>query len=302
MSEIRLDGRVAIVTGAGGGLGRAHAILLAAKGAKVVVNDLGGAADGSGAGSEMADKVVEEIKAAGGEAVPNYDGVDTFEGGQKIVQTAVDAFGKVDILINNAGILRDKSFMKMEEEPWDKIFAVHVKGAFNVTKAAFPIMRENTFGRIIMTTSAAGLYGNFGQTNYGSAKMALVGFMSSLKLEGAKYNVLVNTLAPFAGSRLTATVMPPDLLEKLAPEMISPLVAYLCSEECQESGSIFTAGGGYFARVAIVEGPGHSFGTAGEITAEMIRDAMDKIKNMEGAKEFANATENGGRIFMNITM
>ena len=300
MAEIRFDGRVAIVTGAGGGLGRTYALLLASRGAKVVVNDLGGAADGTGSGSAMADQVVEEIKAAGGEAVANYDGVDTAEGGANIVKTAVDAFGKVDILINNAGILRDKSFIKMEEETWDKIYAVHVKGAYYVTKAAFPIMKVNGYGRILMTTSAAGLYGNFGQTNYGSAKMALVGFMSSLKLEGQKYNVLVNTLAPFAGSRLTATVMPPDILEKLAPEMIAPAVAYLTSEACQETGIIISAGGGYFARAAVVEGPGHTFASGEEITIEKIRDAMDSIKTLEGAKEFGNATEAGGAIFQSI--
>lgn len=292
MAEVRFDGRVAIVTGAGGGLGRAHALLLASRGAKVVVNDLGGTVDGTGAGSsEMANKVVAEIKAAGGEAVTDPHGVDTSEGGQAIVKTALDAFGKVDILINNAGILRDKSFMKMEEEDWDKIMAVHVKGAFNVTKAAFPVMRENNYGRIVMTTSAAGLYGNFGQTNYSTAKMALVGFMNTLKLEGARYNILCNTIAPIAGTRMTATVMPPDMVEKLKPDYVSPLVIYLCSEECTDSGIVFAAGAGYFSRAAMVEGPGIVLDAKKGITIEDIRDRLADIKKLEGAQPFSQAND-----------
>jgi len=296
MAEIRFDGRVAIVTGAGGGLGRAHALLLASRGAKVVVNDLGGAFDGTGSGSAMADKVVEEIRAAGGEAVPNYDGVDTWQGGQNIVKTAVDAFGKVDILINNAGILRDKSFMKMEEEDIDKVLAVHLKGGFNVTKAAFPIMRENNYGRIVMTTSNTGLYGNFGQANYGAAKLGLVGFMHTLKLEGARYNILVNTIAPIAGTRMTATVMPPDMVEKLKPEYVSPIVAYMCSEECTDSGIIFTAGAGYFSRAVLVEGPGVVLNATKGFTIEDIRDRIGDIKNLEGAQHFSQSNEEVARI------
>jgi NAD(P)-dependent dehydrogenase (short-subunit alcohol dehydrogenase family) len=292
MAEVRFDGRVAIVTGAGGGLGRSHALLLASRGAKVVVNDLGGAVDGTGApSSEMANKVVAEIKAAGGEAVADAHGVDTLEGGQAIVKTAVDAFGKVDILINNAGILRDKSFMKMEEEDWDKIMAVHVKGAFDVTKAAFPVMRENNYGRIIMTTSAAGLYGNFGQTNYSTAKMALVGFMNTLKLEGARYNILCNTIAPIAGTRMTATIMPPDMVEKLKPDYVSPLVVYLCSEECTDSGVVFAAGAGYFSRAVVVEGPGIVLDAKKGISIEDIRDRLADIKKLEGAQPFGQAND-----------
>ena len=292
MTEIRFDGRVAIITGAGGGLGRAHALLLGSRGARIVVNDLGGNIDGTGKGTAMADQVCEEIKAAGGEAVPNYDSVDTMAGGGNIVKTAMDAFGKVDILINNAGILRDRSFIKMSEEDWEKVLAVHLNGAFNVTRAAWPIMYENGYGRIIMTTSSAGLFGNFGQTNYGAAKMGLVGLMNSLKQEGAKRNILVNTIAPVAGSRLTATVLTPDMIERLKPEYVSPLVAWLCSEECGEQGSIFTVGGGYFARLALVEGPGFMMpleGTA--MTVEGMRDNFDKITNMEGAKEYNSAME-----------
>jgi len=297
MAEIRFDGRVAIVTGAGGGLGRCHALLLASRGAKVVVNDLGGAVDGTGApSSEMANKVVAEIKAAGGEAVADAHGVDTLAGGQAIVKTALDAFGKVDILINNAGILRDKSFMKMEEEDWDKVMAVHAKGAFNVTKAAFPVMRENNYGRIVMTTSNSGLFGNFGQLNYSAAKMALVGFMNTLKLEGARYNILVNTIAPIAGTRMTATVMPPDMVEKLKPDYVSPMVVYLCSEDCIDSGVVFSAGAGYFSRVALVEGPGVVLPAAKGITLENIRDRLADIKKLEGAQPFTQSSEEIARI------
>jgi len=296
MAEVRFDGRVAIVTGAGGGLGRAHALLLASRGAKVVVNDLGGAFDGTGAGSAMADKVVEEIRSAGGEAVPNYDGVDTWQGGQGIVKTAVDAFGKVDILINNAGILRDKSFMKMEEEDIDKVFAVHLKGAFNVTKAAFPVMRENNYGRIVMTTSATGLYGNFGQANYGAAKLGLVGFMNTLKIEGARYNILVNTIAPIAGTRMTAGVMPPDLVEKLKPDYVSPIVTYMCSEECTDSGIVFVAGAGYFSRAVMVEGPGIILDAKKGVTIEDIRDRLADIKKLEGAQPFNQSNDEIARL------
>jgi NAD(P)-dependent dehydrogenase (short-subunit alcohol dehydrogenase family) len=296
MAEVRFDGRVAIVTGAGGGLGRSHALLLASRGAKVVVNDLGGTVEGTGAGSAAADKVVEEIRAAGGEAVANYDGVDTWAGGEAIVKTALDAFGKVDILINNAGILRDKSFMKMEEIDIDKVLAVHLKGGFNVTKAAFPVMRENNYGRIVMTTSNTGLYGNFGQANYGAAKLGLVGFMHTLKLEGARYNILVNTIAPIAGTRMTATVMPPDMVEKLKPEYVTPMVAYMCSEECTDSGIIFTAGAGYFSRAVMVEGPGIALNAQKGITIEDIRDRIGDIKKLEGAQPFSQSNEEVARI------
>ncbi len=297
MADVRFDGRVAIVTGAGGGLGRSHALLLASRGAKVVVNDLGGAVDGTGTpSSEMANKVVAEIKAAGGEAVADAHGVDTPAGGQAIVKTALDAFGKVDILINNAGILRDKTFMKMEDEDWNKVMAVHLNGAYNVTKAAFPVMRENNYGRIIMTTSNTGLYGNFGQANYGAAKLGLVGFMNTLKLEGARYNILVNTIAPIAGTRMTATVMPPDMVEKLKPEYVSPMVVYACSEECTDSGVIFTAGAGYFSRAVMVEGPGIALPAAKGITLEQIRDRLADIKKLEGAQPFNQSNEEVARI------
>ncbi len=287
MSEVRFDERVAVVTGAGGGLGRSHALLLASRGAKVVVNDLGGSRDGTGPGTNMADTVVAEIKAAGGEATANYNGVDTAEGGEAIIKTALDAYGKVDIVIANAGILRDRAFHNLTEEDWDKIFAVHVKGSFNVILPAFRIMRQNNYGRIIVTTSNAGLYGNFGQANYSSAKTAVLGFASTLELEGAKYNIKANVIAPVAASRLTEDVMPPAALERLKPEYVSPVVAYLCSEECQVSGNIFTAGAGYVGRAAIVESKGAILGTS--ISIENVRDNIEKISDMTGAEEFTNA-------------
>jgi len=291
--EIRFDGRVAIVTGAGGGLGRVYALELAKRGAKVVVNDLGGARDGSGAGSSTpAQKVVEEIKALGGEAVANYDNVATVEGGAGIVKSALDAFGRLDILINNAGILRDKGFLKMEPENWKAVLDVHLNGAFNVTRPAFAAMRDNGYGRIVMTTSAAGLYGNFGQTNYSSAKLALVGFMNTLKLEGQKYDIKVNTIAPVATSRLTEDVMPPDLLDKMKPEYISPLVLYLASEDCPATGSVYNVAAGYFNRAAILTGPGKIVkGESGLPTPEDIHASWKDINSMEGAKEYRELNE-----------
>jgi 3-hydroxy-3-methylglutaryl CoA synthase/NAD(P)-dependent dehydrogenase (short-subunit alcohol dehydrogenase family)/putative sterol carrier protein len=289
--QISFDGRVAIVTGAGAGLGRVYALALAKRGAKVVVNDLGGARDGSGGSSASpAEKVVSEIKDLGGEAVANYDNVATPEGGENIVKTALDTFGAVDILINNAGILRDKSFLKMEPDNWQAVLSVHLHGAYHVTRPAMVAMKEKGYGRIVMTTSGAGLYGNFGQTNYSAAKMGLVGLMNTLKLEGQKYNIKVNTIAPIAASRLTEDVMPPELFEKSKPEFVSPLVMFLASEACQESGSIFNVGMGYFNRAAIHTGPGVQLGDLDNLpTPEMIRENMDAINSLEGATEMADA-------------
>src|SRR5215831_4355837 len=222
--DLRFDGRVAIVTGAGGGLGRSHALLLASRGAKVVVNDLGGSFTGEGKSASAADTVAAEIKASGGEAIANYDSV---EDGDKIVKTALDAWGRIDIVINNAGILRDTTFHKMSPEDWDLIYRVHVLGAFRVTHAAWPHLRDQGYGRVVMTASAAGIYGNFGQANYSMAKLALVGLTNTLAIEGRKRNVLVNVIAPIAGSRMTETVLPAALLESLKPELVSPLVARL---------------------------------------------------------------------------
>jgi NAD(P)-dependent dehydrogenase (short-subunit alcohol dehydrogenase family) len=256
------------------------------------VNDLGGARDGSGDGSAAAaDIVVNEVKAAGGEAVANHDNVATVDGGKNIVQTAMDVYGKVDILINNAGILRDKSFLKMEPGNWDTVVAVHLRGAYCVTQPAWKIMRENKYGRIVMTSSGSGIFGNFGQSNYGAAKMGVVGLMNTLKLEGAKYNITVNTLAPFAASRLTEDVLPPDLFTAAQPEFVTPLVMYLVSNECTESGSIYQAGRGEYSRVAIVTGPGLTLGDGKTpASVEDLRDNWDTIKSIEGAQEPAGVT------------
>ncbi|MBW1988499.1 MAG: SDR family NAD(P)-dependent oxidoreductase, partial [Deltaproteobacteria bacterium] len=291
MDKIRFDGQVAVVTGAGGGLGKVYALELAKLGAKVVVNDLGGSRDGTGADATPAQKVVDEIVAAGGEAVANYDNVATPEGGENIIKAAVDKFGTVDIVINNAGILRDKSFMKMEPENWNAVLAVHLNGSYNVTRAAWPILREKGYGRVVMTTSAAGLYGNFGQTNYSAAKMALVGLANTLAIEGAKYNIKVNTIAPLAASRLTEDVMPPEVFEKSKPEYVSPMVLYLCSDQCQVSGDVFCAGMGYYQRAEIMTGQAIKLGEEGKApTVEDIEDAWDAINSLEGAKDISDAT------------
>jgi 3-hydroxyacyl-CoA dehydrogenase/3a,7a,12a-trihydroxy-5b-cholest-24-enoyl-CoA hydratase len=273
-NELRFDGRVAIVTGAGGGLGRAHALLLASRGAKVVVNDLGGTFTGEGASSSMADAVVAEIVEAGGEAVANYDSVVD---GEKIVQTAMDTWGRLDILVNNAGILRDVSFPKMTQEDWDKIYQVHVLGAFKVTHAAWPIMREQKYGRVIITSSAAGIYGNFGQVNYATAKLGLVGMGFTLAREGVRKNILVNTIAPIAGSRMTETVIPPALLEALAPEYVAPLVAYLCHESCEETGGLFEVGGGFFAKLRWERTEGRTYRMGRQMTVEDIDQSWEQI-------------------------
>ena len=289
---IRFDGEVAIVTGGGAGLGRSYALELARRGAKVVVNDLGGARDGSGEGSvSAADRVVEEIRALGGEAVASHDSVATAEGGEAIVRRAVEAFGRVDIVINNAGILRDRSLVKMAPEDWEKVLSVHLTGAFNVTRPAFARMREQGYGRVVLTTSSAGLFGNFGQANYGAAKMGLVGLMNTLKLEGEKYGVKVNTVAPIAGTRLTEDVIPPEIFERLKPEFVTPMVLYLCSRPCGETGMIFNAGAGHFSRVAVCSGPGTSVGDGtNPPTPEQIHASWGAINQLEGAREFHNAT------------
>ncbi|MDD3717194.1 MAG: SDR family oxidoreductase [Actinomycetota bacterium] len=296
MAEVRFDDRVAVVTGAGGGLGREYALLLASRGAKVVINDLGGAFDGTGSGHTAAEQVCQEIKDAGGEAVPNFDSVADWEGASNIIKTAIDTWGKIDILINNAGILRDKSFIKMEMEDYEKVLAVHLNGTFFCSKAAFPHMRENNYGRIISASSGAGVYGNFGQANYAAAKMGIVGLMHVLKQEGAKYNIMANAIVPVAGTRMTATVFPADLLDVLKPQFVAPVVAWACSENCTVSGYTFTAGGGYFSRTAFMEGPGVYFDVKQPITLEMIDENIDKITSLEGAVAIGSATEHAGLI------
>jgi 3-hydroxyacyl-CoA dehydrogenase/3a,7a,12a-trihydroxy-5b-cholest-24-enoyl-CoA hydratase len=278
MSKLRFDGKVAIVTGAGGGLGRSHALLLASRGAKVVVNDLGGGFTGEGKSSSAADKVVTEIKEAGGEAVANYNSV---EDGDQIVKTAIDTWGKIDILINNAGILRDVSFQKMTQQDWDLIYRVHVFGAFKTTHAAWPYMRDAGFGRIILTASAAGIYGNFGQANYAMAKLGLHGFAQTLALEGKKRNIVVNTIAPIAGSRMTETVLPPALLEALRPEVVSPLVAKLVHESTEETGGLYEVGGGFFAKLRWERSTGKTFRLGRDVAIEDVDAAWKQITQFD---------------------
>ncbi|MFI6919499.1 SDR family oxidoreductase [Nonomuraea spiralis] len=253
---LRFDDRVAIITGAGHGLGRAHALLLAERGAQVVVNDLGGALDGTGASTGPAAEVVELITKNGGRAVANTDDVATPEGAQALVQTAVDAFGKVDIVVNNAGILRDKSFGKMTVEDFDGVLAVHVRGSYLVSQAAYPLMKEAGHGRIVNTSSPAGLFGNFGQANYSTAKMGLVGLTKTLAIEGARNGIKANAIAPIAWTRMTEALLPAEFEEKFTPERVSALVAYLVHDSCESSGEVFTVGGGRVARVFVAEGPG----------------------------------------------
>ncbi|MDJ0787197.1 MAG: SDR family NAD(P)-dependent oxidoreductase [Myxococcota bacterium] len=281
MSEIRFDGRVAVVTGAGGGLGRTYALELAKRGCAVVVNDLGGSADGSGGGSAMADEVVKIINESGGQAVANYDSVATVEGGESIVQTAVDSFGKVDIVINNAGILRDKTFVKLSKEELEIVLDVHLKGAFFVSQPAFRIMKENGYGRLLFTSSAAGIFGNFGQTNYGAAKMGLVGLSNVLAQEGAKYDIKSNVIAPIAKTRMTEQLLG-ALADKLEPECVTPLSVYLVSEACDFTHEIFDVGGGRYARVFIGMAPGWTKGAGVPATVEEIAANIDAIRSTEG--------------------
>jgi 3-hydroxyacyl-CoA dehydrogenase/3a,7a,12a-trihydroxy-5b-cholest-24-enoyl-CoA hydratase len=268
--ELRFDGRVAIVTGAGQGLGRSHALLLASR---------------------------EEIKQAGGEAVANYDSV---EDGDAIVRTAMDAWGRVDIVINNAGILRDKSFKNMTDADWDIIFRVHNYGAYKVTKAAWPIMNEQGYGRVLFTTSSAGIYGNFGQTNYGSAKLSLVGFANTLSLEGQRKNVLVNTIAPFAASRLTEGLLPPAVFDSLKPEYVSPIVAYLCSEDSDTTGGVYEVGGGFYSSLRWERTKGKLFRLGRDVSPDDIQSSWKQINDFSEVEHIGSVMESLGPIIENV--
>jgi NAD(P)-dependent dehydrogenase (short-subunit alcohol dehydrogenase family) len=280
VTEISFIDRVAIVTGAGGGLGKTYALDLAARGAAVVVNDLGGSAAGVGSDASAAQKVVDEITAKGGQAVPSYDSVSTPEGGENIVRTAVDAFGKVDVVINNAGILRDKSFLKLEWGDLDAVLDVHLKGAFYVSQPAFRIMKENGYGRFVFTASNA-TFGNFGQTNYSAAKMGLVGLSNTIAVEGARSGILSNVIMPVAKTRMTEELLG-DFADYLAPELVTPMVAYLSSEACTTTHGAYSAAGGRYARVFWGLGQGWFAGRDAHPTAEDIAAHLDQIENQDG--------------------
>lgn len=277
--------RVVVVTGAGGGLGREYALTLAREGASVVVNDLGGARDGTGAGSAMADEVVKEIRDAGGRAVANYDSVAEPEGAANIVKTAVDEFGKVDGVVSNAGILRDGTFHKMEFGSWDAVLKVHLYGGYNVIRAAWPHFRENGFGRVVVATSTSGLFGNFGQANYGAAKLGLVGLINTLAQEGAKYNIKANAVAPIAATRMTQDILPPEVFEKLTPEYVAPVVTYLCTEEVPDTASVFIVGGGKVQRAALFQNTGVTFTELPSV--DDVADRWSEITDLTAAERAA---------------
>ncbi|XP_071397447.1 peroxisomal multifunctional enzyme type 2 isoform X1 [Centroberyx affinis] len=287
--SLTFEGKVVLVTGAGGGLGREYALAFGERGASVVVNDLGGDIKGGGKSSAAADKVVEEIRAKGGKAVANYDSV---EDGEKLIQTALDTFGRIDIVVNNAGILRDRSFARTSDLDWDLIHRVHLRGSFMVTRAAWNHMKNQKFGRIIMTSSAAGIYGNFGQANYSAAKLGMLGLANTLAIEGQKYNIHCNTIAPTAGSRLTQTVMPPDLLESLKAEYVAPLVLWLCHEQCQESGGLFEVGAGWIGKLRWERSRGRTVRYKNQsMTPEAVRDQWDNICDFTDATKPASVQE-----------
>jgi len=287
MADLGYDGKVAIITGAGGGLGKQHALLLASRGARVVVNDLGGAVSGEGSDKGPAEGAAQEIRDLGGEAVSDSNSVSTPEGGEAIVQTALDAYGKVDIVINNAGILRDKTFHNMTPDLLEPVIDVHLKGAFYVTRPAWVKMREQGYGRIVNTSSGSGVLGNFGQTNYGAAKMGLVGLTRVLANEGAKYNIKANAIAPIARTRMTEELMG-AAAEKLDPELVSPIVGWLVHEDCPVTGEIYTVGGGRVARFFI--GMTHGYYNP-KLTLEDVRDHFEEIRDEKGYTVPANPGE-----------
>ena len=295
MADIRFDGKVAIVTGAGGGLGKQHALELARRGAKVVVNDLGGSMDGSGGSSAAADAVVEEIKALGGEAISNGSSVTDDAGVAHMVKQTMDQWGRIDVLIANAGILRDKSFAKMTMEDFELVLNVHLMGTVKPTKAVWEIMREQNYGRIVVTTSSSGMYGNFGQSNYGAAKLGIIGFMNTIRLEGQKNNIHINAISPVAATRMTENLMPPAILEKLKPEYVTPGVVYLASEDAP-TGAILTAGAGAFALTRLYETEGVYLGEGG-LSVEEVRDNWSKISDPTGQQAYLNGGEQSGKFF-----
>ena len=293
--SIRFDEKVVIVTGAGGGLGKEHAIEFAKRGAKVVVNDLGGSVDGSGA-SDSANAVVEHIRSNGGEAIANGASVTDLDAVKEMVDETVKKWGRVDVLVNNAGILRDKSFHKVSLDDFNLVMSVHFEGTLNCTHTVFPIMREQNYGRIIFTSSSSGVFGNFGQSNYGSAKMAMVGLMNTLKIEGQKYNIHSNSITPVAYTRMTDGLLPDDVGESLQPGFVTPAVIYLSSEDAP-NGAIISAGAGVFSRIFIHETNGVSLGMGDEMTPENIAASWEDISDMKGAKALQSGPEQSIKIF-----
>jgi len=288
--KIRFDERVVIVTGAGGGLGRSHALALAERGAIVVVNDLGGSLQGQGGDQAAAQQVVNEINAGGGTALANVDNIATPQGAEALVGAALKAFGRIDVLINNAGILRDKSLVKMDPSDFEAVVRVHLMGSALCSRAVWPIFQERQYGRIVMTTSAAGLYGNFGQSNYAAAKMGLVGLMNALKDEGSRYGILVNTIAPVALTRMTEGLGLAQFMAQANPEKVSAAVLFMASEACSHSGQIVAAGAGYFAGVKVVESMGVR-APEGQATPEFVAEQWSQIQDMSNARGFYNATQ-----------
>lgn len=293
---ISFQGKVAIVTGAGNGLGRSHALELARRGAKVVVNDLGGARDGSGASSEASQEVVRLIEEMGGEAISHGANVANFDEVQDMVAQTMSKWGRVDILINNAGILRDKSFTKMSLEDFKLVMDVHVMGTVNCTKAVWDIMREQNYGRIVMTTSSSGMYGNFGQSNYGAAKMAVLGLMNTLVLEGAKNNILVNALAPTAGTRMTEDLMPEDIVKAFAPEAVTAGMLTLCDENAPNR-FILCAGAGGYSSASIFETQG-CFLPKGSQSPEAVRENWPELSAQENQATLASGAKQGEKFVM----
>ena len=298
MADIRFDDKVAIVTGAGGGLGRQHALELARRGARVVVNDLGGAVDGSGGSSEAARAVDEEIKAAGGQAIANGSSVTDDAGMAHMAQQAMEAWGRIDVLVANAGILRDKTFSKMEIADFELVLNIHLMGTVKAAKAVWDVMRAQNYGRIVMTTSPTGLFGNFGQTNYGTAKLGIVGLMNSLKIEGQKNNIHVNTINPVAATRMTEHLLPPPIKAALRPEFVTTGVVYLASEDAP-TGAILTAAGGAFSLVRIYETEGVPLGEAG-LAAENVRDNWERIIDPSGQQAHQNGGEQTAAVFRKL--
>jgi 3-hydroxyacyl-CoA dehydrogenase/3a,7a,12a-trihydroxy-5b-cholest-24-enoyl-CoA hydratase len=291
--QLGFDGKVVVITGAGNGLGRSYALFFGARGAKVLVNDLGGGRHGDGKSSEAANRVVDEIRALGAEAAANFDSVE--EGGS-IVEAALNRFGTVDILINNAGILRDSSFHKMSQEDWQRIMRVHLHGSFAVTHAAWPVLRAKGYGRVIFTSSGAGIYGNFGQANYSAAKLGLYGLANTLAIEGRSKGIHVNTIAPIAGSRLTETILSPEQVAALKAEYVTPLVAWLCHQSCTETGGLFEVGAGYCSKLRWERTRGHVFAAGGGLTPEDLADKWATITDFSGAEHPSRIEDTFARV------